>query len=223
MNWSANGRSRLYSIRRSTARCLERVDHQFHPAAEAALHQDRVTRRDGVARRSAPARPNPAHARHGVGRARRRTARASADRRRTARSAAATTSSASAAVFGGTCLAEFQHVAKHRNAALRRLQTQHRQRRAHRGGIAIVAFVQQQSRAAGHVRSAAARPDRRAARRFQRTRARSYISARAPDEMHGRASAASAFIAIWRPGAFSRNRTGGRALPRRPRCRPHRV
>ena len=107
-------------------------------------------------------------------------------------------------MFGGPCVAEFQHVAEHGDAASRRLQAQHRECRAHRGGVAVVALVEQQRGAAGHgdLPARAAAGDRREA--FQRARD---AFGRCPGSgAAAAASAASAFIAMWRPGAFSRKR-----------------
>ena len=61
---------------------VECIDHQLHPAAEAALDQDGVAWRDARAPRSAPGGRSAACAPR-IGSARRRTARASAGRRRT--------------------------------------------------------------------------------------------------------------------------------------------
>ena len=67
---------------------------------------------------------------------------------------------------GGALRAELQHVAEHGDAAAaradRRLAEQ-RDRRAHRGRVGVVAFVDQQRAAARHVERGCARRGRSAA------------------------------------------------------------
>ena len=202
----------------ASARQFECVDHQLHPAAEAALDQDGVAGARRRARRSARARRNP-----GVCATRIAAGTASNSSRISGPQANRQIGGGGdlggeRAMFVGACVAEFQHVAEHGDAAPRGLQAQHRERRAHRGGVAVVAFVEQQ-RGAARQRDLPARAtadDRREA--FQRTSQRSRpapcVRCRAA------ASAASAFIAMWRPGAFRRKRDAFALRPRRRhRCR----
>ena len=172
MNWSASGRARLYSIRRPPPVGSSAATTSFMRLPRLPLTRiasPAVTARATIgasAAESAVCAP--------------RIAAGTASNSSRISGPQANRQIGGGGDLGGEArdarrglVAEFQHVAEHGDAPPRRLQAQHRERRAHRGGVAVVAFVEQQRGAAGHrdLPARATAGDRREA--LQRTSQRS--------------------------------------------------